>query len=74
VKNYFEKNKLNRYGGYHLLSKSLLMAILYFVPYVLIVSGVFTLVFGVMICYFIMSFGMTGLGLVLMHDANHNSV
>lgn len=49
------------------------MALLYLVPYILMVAGLVTTVAPVLVCWFVMGLGMPGLGMVTMHDANHGS-
>ena len=46
------------------------MALVYSLPCFLLVAGIITSVPGVLACFFIMGFGMTGLGMTTMHDAN----
>lgn len=73
VKEYFEKNKLSKYGNFSIVAKSILMLLLYFVPYFLMLFGVIQAVPVALLAWIIMGLGMAGLGMVLMHDANHYS-
>lgn len=73
VKEYFTKNKLQQYGNYRIIIKSVVMTVLYFVPYGLMVSGLVPSVSMSLLAWFLMGIGMAGLGMVTMHDANHNS-
>ena len=52
--------------------KTVFMLCLYFIPYALIVSGLVISYYS-LICWSIMGFGMAGIGLSIMHDANHNA-
>lgn len=73
VKSYFENQGIEKHGGAEILIKTLLMTLVYFVPYGLMLSGTVNTLFPVIICWVIMGLGMSGLGLVTMHDANHGS-
>jgi linoleoyl-CoA desaturase len=73
VKNYFINNGIEKQGGTTILIKTLLMALVYFVPYGLMLSGIISSIGTVFICWAVMGLGMSGLGLVTMHDANHGS-
>ncbi len=73
VKEYFNQNNLQQYGNYKIIIKSIVMALLYFVPYTFMVSGLVPEVWMALSGWIIMGIGMAGLGMVTMHDANHNS-
>lgn len=73
VYTYFENKGIPKTGGTEILIKTMLMTLLYFVPYGLMLSGTINTLFPVLICWVIMGLGMSGLGLVTMHDANHGS-
>ncbi|MBN1118584.1 MAG: acyl-CoA desaturase [Bacteroidales bacterium] len=73
VKKYFENTGLGKHGNVEILVKTLIMMLVYFVPYGLMLSGVVTSIFPVLICWAVMGLGMSGIGLVTMHDANHGS-
>ena len=73
VKEYFEKNKISKYGNTNMVLKSIFMISIYFVPYGLMVSGVVTSIPAILLCWIIMGVGMSGVGMALMHDANHGS-
>ena len=73
IKNYFENKGIEKYGGWEILVKTLLMTLVYFVPFGLMLSGAVNSFIAVTIFWFIMGLGMSGIGLVTMHDANHGS-
>lgn len=73
VKDYFEKNNISKYGDANIVMQSIFMGILYFAPYALMVSGVITSFPLILACWMTMGLGMAGVGMVLMHDANHGS-
>jgi len=53
--------------------KTAFMLALYFVPFVLLLTGVIALPWLTILMWALMGFGMSGLGLSVMHDANHGS-
>lgn len=73
VNDYFTSNKIEPFGNTQIILKSIFMGLLYFVPLILMISGVFTSVLPVLVCWTLMGFGMAGVGMATMHDANHGS-
>jgi linoleoyl-CoA desaturase len=73
VNNYFKNKRIDKHGGKIILIKTLLMLMVYAIPYVLMISGLLSSLGPVLICWVVMGLGMSGLGLVTMHDANHGS-
>jgi linoleoyl-CoA desaturase len=73
VKEYFETNNISKYGNSTLVMKSIFMILLYFIPYALMLSGVVSSLPGILLCWIVMGIGMSGVGMVLMHDANHRT-
>lgn len=73
VNSYFESKGIEKYGNKEILVKTLLMAMLYLTPYTLMISGIINAILPVMLCWILMGLGMSGIGLVAMHDANHGS-
>lgn len=73
VNNYFKENNLSRHANGEMVFKTIFMFSLYFTPIALLFSGFATntwLVYGL---YILAGFGMAGIGLSIMHDANHGS-
>ncbi|PSL43830.1 linoleoyl-CoA desaturase [Chitinophaga niastensis] len=74
VKAYFETNDISPYANTGMWVKTIVMLLLYFVPYIFIVTGFgannIWLFFGL---WFLMGWGMIGLGTSVMHDANHGT-
>ena len=72
VNSYFKENNIARTGNWKLHLKSIIMFSLYLTPYFLLltlqlpgwVQLLFTIVLGI---------GMAGVGMNVMHDANHGS-
>jgi linoleoyl-CoA desaturase len=73
VNEYFSKSNLEFYGNRKIYLKTIFMALLYLAPFILMISGLISSVVLIMACWFIMGLGMSGLGMVTMHDANHGS-
>lgn len=73
VNNYFKENNIEPHGSRKLFGKAIFMGMLYFAPVILMISGVITSVPLVLLGWVIMGFGMAGVGMATMHDANHGS-
>ncbi len=73
VDEYFSSQKLNKYGNSKMWFKTLAILSIYFVPY----SALFIFPTLPLLVYYllwiIMGVGMAGIGLSIMHDANHGS-
>jgi linoleoyl-CoA desaturase len=70
---YFKEKQISRYGNAEILLESVFMFALYIGPYILMISGGVQAPAMFLLCWIVMGFGMAGLGMVLMHDANHGS-
>lgn len=73
ISDYFKTNEISRHANAQMVIKTIFMFCLYFGPYALIISGVFSniaLVIGLVV---LMSLGLSGIGLSVMHDANHGA-
>lgn len=70
---HFKENNISKYANLSMKLKTVFMLSMYFVPLGLMLTGVFTSVGGVLMLWTIMGFGMAGIGLTIMHDANHGS-
>lgn len=73
VSNYFEVNNISKYGNWKMVVKAIFMFSLYVTPYILMMTGVINSFTGVFTCWVLLGFGQAGVGLVVMHDANHRS-
>lgn len=73
VNQYFADKGVSRYGNTNMIIKSIFMFSVYFTPFVLMTTGVVTGTWGVLLMWFIMGLGVAGIGLAIMHDANHGS-
>ncbi len=73
VNEYLKNKNIEPYGNRTILFKTVFMGLLYFAPWVIMMSGVFDSVLPVLACWMIMGLGMAGVGMATMHDANHGS-
>lgn len=73
VNDYFKMHNLSRHANPEMVIKTVIMFALYCIPYFLIVTNTVTdslWLIGLMI---IMGIGLAGIGLSVMHDANHGA-
>jgi linoleoyl-CoA desaturase len=53
--------------------KTIFMLLLYFSPYFLVIFGVITTPWLITLCWILIGFGMSGIGMCIIHDANHSA-
>ncbi len=72
VSSYFEERKISRHADSRMVFKSIFMLALYLVPFVISITMVSNpwIFFALWV---IMGIGMSGIGLSIMHDANHGA-
>ncbi|MEX0986033.1 MAG: acyl-CoA desaturase [Bacteroidales bacterium] len=73
VKNYFADNNISKFGNANMVIKTIFMFLLFFGPYFAMVTGAVTNPWLIILGWILMGFGMAGIGLSVMHDANHKS-
>jgi len=73
VKLYFETNNISKFGNYSLVLKSIFMFLLYLTPYLLMITGIIASFWGVLACWALIGVGKAGVGMAVMHDANHKT-
>jgi linoleoyl-CoA desaturase len=73
VNNYFKENNISRFGNAGMVVKTIFMFSLYFIPYLSMMTGLVTSTGMIVLCWALMGFGTAGIGLSIMHDANHRS-
>ncbi|MGC6427944.1 MAG: fatty acid desaturase family protein [Flavobacteriales bacterium] len=73
VDEYFKSNKITRFGNTNMILKSIFMISLYAIPYIIMISGVVTNSWLFWMLWLLMGVGMAGIGLSVMHDANHGA-
>ncbi len=72
VDGYFIKNKISPHANGAMMFKTFFMLALYFVPFSLMVSATAT-GWAFWMCWVLMGFGLAGIGMSVMHDANHKA-
>lgn len=72
VDNYFVENKISQHADPSMVFKTIFMISLYFVPFVLILTGLAT-GWAYWLCWITCGVGMAGIGMSVMHDANHGA-
>lgn len=72
VDDYFSENKLSKHANVTMVIKTITMLGLYFIPYFLLFTNVFTF-FPSLLLFMLMGIGMAGIGVSVMHDANHGA-
>lgn len=73
VDEYFKKNKKTRFANSNMVFKTIFMLALYIVPFMLVMTQAVTSPWIFWLMWAIMGVGMAGIGLSVMHDANHGS-
>jgi len=73
VNKHFKDNNISKYANINMKIKTIFMLSLYFIPLILMLSGVTSSVGWVLFLWVLMGLGMSGIGLSVMHDANHGS-
>jgi len=73
VNNYFKKSRVGRFANAEMIVKTLFMFFLYLGPYFLFLLGIVESVWGFYVLAFLMGLGKAGIGLSVMHDANHGA-
>jgi linoleoyl-CoA desaturase len=73
VNEYFQKNNIERHANKEMISKSFIMFALYLVPYILILTNTITGTWSILAMVGVMGLGLAGIGLSVMHDANHGA-
>ncbi len=73
VKAHFESQKKSVYANANMVIKTIFMFALYLVPYFLMITGIVTHTWVLILMWALMGLGMSGIGLSVMHDANHGA-
>ncbi|MEP5161023.1 fatty acid desaturase family protein [Ekhidna sp.] len=73
VNQYFKNSKYGRYANMEMVIKSIFMFSLYLVPYFMFLFGVVQNLWIFYLMAFLMGLGKAGIGLSVMHDANHGA-
>lgn len=70
---YFDDKKISRNANGAMILKTVVMLLMYFGPLALIISGFVAHPLLLLGLWVTMAFGMVGIGMSVMHDANHGS-
>ena len=73
VNQHFKDNDISKYANNEMKIKTAFMISLYFIPMILMYTGVISGLWPILGLWAIMGFGMSGIGLSIMHDANHGA-
>lgn len=73
VNEYFNSNQLSKHANASMVFKTIVMFAMYFVPYSLIITSTVTNIWEIVLLIIVMGFGVAGIGLSIMHDANHGA-
>lgn len=72
VDNYFTDNQITKYANTSMVIKTIVLLLLYLIPFLYLI--LFSPSFGIsLIIWTIMGFSMAGIGMSIMHDANHGA-
>ena len=69
---YFTEHNISQHANGAMIFKTIFMLGLYFAPYFIIMTGVAPL-WAMWLCTVIMGLGLAGIGMSVMHDANHGA-
>lgn len=72
IEQHFQEKAVGKTGGSPMLGKAIFMLSLYLVPYVLILTNAFP-AWAMLMMAGVMGIGIAGVGMSVMHDANHGS-
>lgn len=73
VRDYFKENNISKYANASMVIKTIFMIAVYLVPYFLMITGLISNIWLIALCWVIMGAGVAGIGLSIMHDANHGA-
>lgn len=74
VEDYFVQNKIDKTANTAMKVKTIAMLCFYFIPYVLIVTGVASMSLWIFYgLWLVMGIGIVGIGTSVMHDSNHGA-
>ncbi|MBI3133105.1 MAG: acyl-CoA desaturase [Bacteroidetes bacterium] len=73
VRDYFKENNISKYANGEMVVKTVSMLAIYLVPFILMLTGIITNGWLIALCWVVMGIGMAGIGMGVMHDANHGA-
>lgn len=72
VDEYFTSNNISKHANTLMIMKTVVMIVMYFLPLVFLFTGIATGI-SFWLCWIISGLGIAGIGMSVMHDANHGS-
>lgn len=72
VDQYFRENKISKQGDARMIIKTIVLLSAYIVPFLLLLFLNFSPAFNILL-WTVMAFALSGVGMSVMHDANHGS-
>lgn len=73
VNQHFKDKGISRHANFTMFFKSFFMVALYFTPLILMITGIIQSYGMMYFMWVLMGLGMSGIGLSVMHDANHGA-
>lgn len=73
VTEYFSEKDISSYGNRRLVFKTIFFLTLYIAPFIIMLSGTINSLIYFFLLYILMGIGKAGVGMNIMHDANHGS-
>lgn len=70
---HFKENKIEKSANLNMVMKTIFMILIYTIPLGFLISGTITSLWLMYTMWIIMGFAMSGIGLSIMHDANHGA-
>lgn len=70
---YFKEKGISKHANTAMIIKTISMLAMFIVPYTLLMSGVITSIWLHYLMWMIMGLGVAGIGMSVMHDANHGA-
>lgn len=73
INEHFRSGNISKHGNVEMYVKTVCMFLLYFGPYLLILTGSISGTVPLIVAALVMGIGLAGIGLSVMHDANHGA-
>lgn len=73
VRTYFKESNRSKYANLNMKLKTVFMLTLYFVPYLLVMTGTIINPWLIFTSWIFTGLGMAGIGMCIIHDANHGA-
>jgi len=73
VSAYFQERQIGRHGNANMVVKTIALLLIYLVPLGLIITATVSYPAALLVMWVMMAAGMIGIGMSIMHDANHGS-